>query len=100
MGDQGLWVESVKTALVVVVVVVFVVAVVVVGGGVVLVSSRLVLSCPCLILSCLLFVSSWGSCGVIFGRLGGPLGSFLVVLGVVLGSWGGLGPLLGGLGSS
>ena len=32
-------------------------------------------SCPCLILSCLLFVSSWGSCGVIFCRLGGRFGT-------------------------
>jgi len=44
-------------------------------------------------------MSSWGSCGDIFGRLGGQWGSFLVVLGVVLGSWGGLGGVLGRLGS-
>ena len=44
-------------------------------------------------------VSSWGLFGLIFGCLGGRLGSFLVVLGVVLGSWGGLGALLGGLGA-
>ena len=73
--------------------VVIVVTVVVGGGVVVLVSSRLVLSCPCLILSCLLFVSSSGSCRVIFGRLGGLLGSFLLVLGVVL-------DILDGLGAS
>ena len=56
-----------------------------------LVFSSLLLSRPYLVLSCLLFVSSWGSCGVIFGRLGGRLGSFLVVLGVVLGILGALG---------
>ena len=51
-------------------------------------SFSLVLSClvvSCLVLSCLLFPLSWGSCGVIFGRLEGALGSFLVVLRVVLG---------------
>ena len=57
--------------------------------------SCLVFPCSCLILSCLFFVSSWGSCRVIFGRLGGLLASFLVVLGVVLSllgvSWGALG---------
>ena len=53
--------------------------------------SCLVLSCPFLILSYLVFASSWGSCGVIFNRLGGLLGSFLVVLGVVLGILGALG---------
>ena len=54
-----------------------------------------------------LFWSSWGSFAIIvgclgrrFGHLGGRLVSFLVVLGVVLGSWGALGALLGGLGSS
>ena len=61
-----------------------------------LVFSSLLLSCPYLVLSCLLFVSSWGSFRVIFGRLGGVLGSFLVVLRVVLVLLGGvLGCVLG-----
>ena len=51
-----------------------------------LVLSCLVLSLPYLVLSCLLFVSSWGSCGVILGRLGAFQGSFLVVLGRPSGS--------------
>ena len=36
--------------------------------------------------------------GPFLSRLGGPLGSFLVVLGVVLGVLGRLGAVLGGLG--
>ena len=60
-----------------------------------LVSSFLVLCCvvSCLALFCLIFVLSG------LGGLGGRWASFLVVLGVVLGSWGGLRALLGGLGS-
>ena len=71
-----------------------------------LVSSSLVLSS--LLLPCLVF-SSVLLCCLVLSRLGNCLGSFLVVLGgsfgvifgrlgVFLGSWEGLGVLLGGLG--
>ena len=73
--------------------------------GLVLVLS-LLLSCPvlrravCFVLFCLvLFWSSSGSFGVIFGCRRGRFGSFLVVLGVVLALLGRLGGLLGHLGA-
>ena len=44
-----------------------------------LMSCLVLLSCPFLILSCLVFVSSSGSFEIIFRRLGGLLGSVLVI---------------------